>query len=337
MSEKICKELTLSSLKDLLPEEKDRKLKLNENYFLDLSKQYPQLQTSDFISFIHQCLLTGADPRKKQIYLIPREQSFKSANGQWEKKTVATTVVAYQYFISKAIQTGQLKSFKVSTDTIEYINPCTGKKISTICSVASVLRNGMDLPVEYSARYPEFVSVDREGNPTALWKSKPYLMLEKCALCNAMRQTFPEELTGFYTSEEISGIESPNVIETTAIPIEQKKEDQQPVVKDKPTVIETAMKTNGKKSPKKPKEEPVKKEEPIKADNGQELYETSIALIKSMTDDYKDKEKVDNILEFIGMKSSKEMLEADFETKKVILARLLEKQRIEKDKNDIPW
>jgi hypothetical protein len=59
----------------------------------------------------------------------------------------------------------------------------------------------------------EFVSMrpDKQGNTVAngQWASKPYLMLEKCALANVYRLAFPEWVAGMYIAEEMTGEERP--------------------------------------------------------------------------------------------------------------------------------
>ena len=55
--------------------------------------------------------------------------------------------------------------------------------------------------IEFSAtaHYAEY-----KVDTNSLWKSKPHVMLEKCAESKLLRRGFPEELSGLYTDDEMS-------------------------------------------------------------------------------------------------------------------------------------
>lgn len=201
-----CTSVTVQDITSVLGTVDDKKIDLNAHFFKQLAENNPRLEKDDFISFIHKCVLSGADPRKDQVYLIPREVGYKLPNGQWapDKKVKGTVVFAYQFFIARAHATGLLDGFEVESTIDEYTCPSTGKNKKSITAKATVYRKDQRYPVTYKARFWEFAGMDRRGQLSPQWASKPYLMIEKCAIANAMRLAFPDQMSGMYTREEMS-------------------------------------------------------------------------------------------------------------------------------------
>lgn len=179
-------------------------------FFAMKAKENPSVPWPYILEFIKKAAITGADPRLNQIYLIPQKK--------WDSNTrqevpMAHTVFAYQFFMDKAYQTGLMEYFTVDTKIDKYLSIENGKPkiIETLVSVCTVKRKDMTKETIYKAHFPEFY----KKSPT--WNKSPYLMLEKCAIANAMRRAFPEYLTGLYIKDEMP----------TAINLENKKTDHQ--------------------------------------------------------------------------------------------------------------
>jgi len=253
-------------------------------YLIQLANSNPQLEAFHFIEFVQKCALTGADPRRNQAYLIPFNKNAKfkdDQSGRWVDNwiTVANTIFAYQFFIAKAQEAGDYEGFDVKTVRDRYFNPFNGNEIETLCSLCTVKRKGRD-PYTYRAWLPEFVKI-KDGMPTDAWGSKPYLMLEKCAIANAFRLTWPEAMSGMYISEEMQGEWSkqtvedstriharsadvtvvkqetkpakeplkPDVIDVTPQPVEQPKEAEEKQLEYVPVQQNTAPVEEKKKAP----------------------------------------------------------------------------------------
>jgi phage recombination protein Bet len=75
-----------------------------------------------------------------------------------------------------------------------------------------VLRRDFTEPCWAVALYDEYVQKKRDGSITRMWSDRPALMLAKCAESLALRKSFPQELSGVYTSDEL-----PAEIESTII------------------------------------------------------------------------------------------------------------------------
>lgn len=187
-----------------------------ENHFVEQTfRHYLALKVpaDDIVKFFHKAQVTGADPIKDQIFLIPRNVNV-GKNGKDEWVTVGTVVFSYHFVETKAQESGQYEGYTVKTGVMSYFDPIEGKAKDVLGCEAVVMRNGKSYP--FTAWWPEYVQTNKWG-VTAQWKGKPHLMLEKCAKAGALRAAFPEWLSGAYTQEEMGAIENEgtDVIETT--------------------------------------------------------------------------------------------------------------------------
>jgi phage recombination protein Bet len=185
----------------LSKENKDVVKFFEESYVENQFRYYLSLKVpvEDIIKFFHKAQVTGADPLRDQIYLIPRQTK---VNNQYV--TVGTVVFSYHFVEEKAVQTKEYQGYTEEFAVDEYFNPVTSESNKELRCTVIVKRNGHDYP--YTAWWPEYVQSTSYG-VTMQWKSKPRIMLRKCALAGALRAAFPEWLSGVYTQEEMGSIE----------------------------------------------------------------------------------------------------------------------------------
>ena len=69
----------------------------------------------------------------------------------------------------------------------------------------------MSHPIKVRAYLGEYLKYKKDGTVTERWESKPYMMLEKCALSLLLSRMFPDKLGGIYSAEEIEAEEQQNV------------------------------------------------------------------------------------------------------------------------------
>lgn len=158
--------------------------------------------------FLYTASRTGLDPLARQIYCIKRWDS--SLN-----KEVMSTQVSIDGLRLVADRTGRYAPGRAPT--FEY--DAHGKLVAATSYVLKYVR-GTWHEVAATAYYDEYAAKKRDGTPTAMWATKPRIMLAKCAEALALRRAFPAELSGLYTSDEM-GDNEPSAARTAAPIVER--------------------------------------------------------------------------------------------------------------------
>jgi phage recombination protein Bet len=185
--------------------------------FVDKQSNQRELAPRSVVeAFLYQCRRTGLDPLSRQIYCIPRKSK---GSIQW------TTQVSIDGFRVIAEQSGEyagqgdIEWFTSEREWVDVFIPVS-KDDHPLAARASVYRKGFDQPIRAVANWDAYAQTDYNGNVTSMWSKMGALMLGKCAEALALRKAFPQDLSGLYTSDEMSQatIES-GTSEATATPI----------------------------------------------------------------------------------------------------------------------
>lgn len=155
----------------------------------------------ELLMFINVCRGLGLSPFLKHVHLVKRWDSKL-------KQEVATVQVGIDGFRSIAEETGAYagNDDPVFEGEIEVGKAKVPEKATV--TVRKVVQ-GTAYDFTASARWDEFFPGDKLG---FMWKSKPHLMLGKCAEAQALRKAFPKVLAGVYVPEELEkegGLKSP--------------------------------------------------------------------------------------------------------------------------------
>lgn len=150
--------------------------------------------------FLHQCQRTGLDPFARQIYLIGRAGRY----------TIQTGIDGYRLVARRAVdQSGETLGNGpqewcgedgVWRDVWLADTPPAAARFT-------VIRNGQTF--QSVALLHEYAALKRDGTMTEMWRTKPALMLSKCAEALAIRRAFPADLSGIYTTDEMQQANNP--------------------------------------------------------------------------------------------------------------------------------
>lgn len=170
--------------------------------------------TDDELSlFIAQCNRTGLDPFAKQIYAVKRW----NAKERREEMSIQTSIDGYRLIAERTEKYEGSEIFWCGEDGIwkdvwlSQKPPAAAKCI--------VYKTGSHVPQPAVVHWTEYAQYTKEGQLTSFWKTKPALMLAKCAESAALRKAFPQELSGLYTTEEMPDVTS--FVESTARVVDQ--------------------------------------------------------------------------------------------------------------------
>ena len=175
--------------------------KLEDREYLTLIKDSLCPKASD-LEFKH-CMATahhlGLDPIARQIFFFPVYNSEL-------RRMVWVPVVAVAGLLAIAQRTGEYQGRTAPEwcgqdgkwrDIWLADGPPAAARVS-------VHRNGFVEPVAGVVMYREYCRRGKDGSPMAQWKTMPAHMLYKCALSQALRHSWSQEMAGDYGIQGVS-------------------------------------------------------------------------------------------------------------------------------------
>lgn len=180
----------------------------------------------DLAVFFHEVQRTGLDPFARQIYMIGRRTK---VDGQWVTKyTIQTGIDGFRLIARRAADRsheafGEPVTAWCGADAVWREAWLDAKHPPLAAKVVVQRGQGTFTGVATLEEYQGTRKVkDQDGSwhaePTSMWKSKPAIMLAKCAEALALRKAFPQDLSGLYGDDEIQESDP--------------KEDQKPAQQD---------------------------------------------------------------------------------------------------------
>lgn len=142
--------------------------------------------------FIHACNHSGLDPFMRQIYAVKRWDS----SAKRETMAIQVGIDGYRLI---AERTGRYAPGPETTYTYD----ANGQLLSATAYVKKQTSDGSWHTVSATAFFQEYCQRNRDGAPVAMWKNMPHNMISKVAEALCLRKSFPYELSGIYTKEEM--------------------------------------------------------------------------------------------------------------------------------------
>ena len=158
----------------------------------------PKATDAELQLFLYQAKRTGLDPLTRQIYAIFRNVKEKEyGKDVWKQKmTIQTSIDGFRVIAERSGDyAGQDEPIFTEKDNkLEYC------KI-TVYRFRGDVRYAAAVGVAY---WSEYAQLDDKNLPTGLWRKMPHTMLAKVAEALALRKAYPQDLSGLYTSDEMT-------------------------------------------------------------------------------------------------------------------------------------
>lgn len=167
----------------------------------------------DLLMFLYVCKRTGLDPLTKQIFAVFR----------WDGRTGADKMTI-QAGIDGMRLVAQRSGAYAGQDDVKFApeNESAPHPIKATVTVYKLI-GGQKVGFTATARWNEYLQVNKKGEPMGLWVKMPYNQLGKCAEALALRKGFPNELSGIYAEEEMAQASNPLAGLTAPVKTEPEK------------------------------------------------------------------------------------------------------------------
>jgi len=157
--------------------------------------------------FLNQAERTGLDPFNRQIYAIHRSTWNPKTKKKEPRMTIQVSIDGFRLVAERTgVYGGQEGPYWCGEDG-KWTDVWLSDEVPVAAKVG-VMRTDWQQPLYAVAKFSSYAvyTRDRSGNEklSSMWAKMPELMIAKTAEALALRRAFPNELSGLYTTEEMS-------------------------------------------------------------------------------------------------------------------------------------
>lgn len=158
----------------------------------------------EVMMFLSLCKFQKLNPFLREAYLIKygnQPATIVTGKDALEKRAMRNPNYAGREagVVISFPETGQLEN-RVGTIVLE------GEDL--VGGWAKVYVKGWEHPLMVTVSFEEYCQ-KKDGKPVSNWATKPATMIRKVAIVQALREAFPEDLSGMYAAEEVGASDLP--------------------------------------------------------------------------------------------------------------------------------
>jgi phage recombination protein Bet len=153
----------------------------------------PEATEDELALFVQRCRSTGLDPFTGQIYLVKRKGS---------PATMQTGIDGFRLVAQRTGERDGMDAPQWCGKDGVFMPIWTGSEPPVACTI-TVYRKGHSKGYPAIAYWDFYAQTKAGGELNYMWSKGGPHMLAKCSEALALRQAFPNELSGLYTADEM--------------------------------------------------------------------------------------------------------------------------------------